>query len=345
MYSRDNKNPQNMGKVELTNLSVIRRSIQSKELSEQAKDILLSSWREKTTKQYECYLRKWETFCGRREVDPFSTTVNNVLEFLTFLYQSGIGYSGINTARSALSSVVTLVDAVHYPVGQHPLIKRFLKGVFNKKPSFPRYSEIWDVSVVFNWMKTIDFDNMCLKLITLKTTMLLALLSGQRIQTLKTLSLKNLKLTDFQVEFRIDSLLKQSRPGFHLHKIELPAYEDRSLCIVKHLRKYIDMTREIRSTDSLLISYQKPHAPVSCDTIARWLKSVLHRSGVDINVYTAHSTRAASTSCAVSMGCPIDNIMAQVGWSKETTFAKYYNKKFTVENISLGQTLLKCVDK
>ena len=120
---------------------------------------------------------------------------------------------------------MTLVDAVHYPVGQHPLIKRFLKGVFNKKPSFPRYSEIWDVSVVFNWMKTIDFDNMCLKLLTLKTTMLLALLSGQRIQTLKTLSLKNLKLTDFQVEFRIHSLLKQNRPGFHLHKIELPRIE------------------------------------------------------------------------------------------------------------------------
>lgn len=274
-HTGDNEYTQNMGKVELTNMSVIRRSIQSKDLSEQTKDILLSSGREKTTKQYECYLRKWETFCSGREVNPFSTPVKEVLEFLTFLYESGIGYSGINTARSALSSVVTLVDAVHYPVGQHPLIKRFLKGVFNKRPTFPRYSEIWDVSVVFNWMKTINFDDMCLKLLTLKTVMLLALLSGQRVQTLKALSVENLKITDFYVEFRVDSLLKQSRPGFHLNKLVLPAYEDRNLCIVQHLRKYIDMTKEIRNTDSLLISYQKPHASVSCDTIARCLAKVV----------------------------------------------------------------------
>ena len=45
-----------MGKFEHANMSVVRRSIQSY-LQEQAKDILLSLWREQTKRQYESIIR------------------------------------------------------------------------------------------------------------------------------------------------------------------------------------------------------------------------------------------------------------------------------------------------
>jgi hypothetical protein len=36
-------------------------------------------------------------------------------------------------------------------VGQLPLVKGFLKGVYNKRPISQRYQQTWDVNLVFTW--------------------------------------------------------------------------------------------------------------------------------------------------------------------------------------------------
>ena len=69
--------------------------------------------------------------------------MSQVLSFLANLYDSGIGYSTINTARSALSSGVELSHS-KLSLGQHPLINRFLKVVFQfqtKSTSIQKYLE------------------------------------------------------------------------------------------------------------------------------------------------------------------------------------------------------------
>ena len=43
-------------------------------------------------------------------------------------------------------------------------------------------------------------------------------------------------------------------------------------------------------------------------------------------MYSAHSTRAASTSAAAANGSTVDEIMTHVGWSNANTFATFYNK-------------------
>lgn len=59
-----------------------------------------------TTKQYKCDLNKREVFYCRRNINSIHTSVNTVLIFLTELHETG--YSAINTAKFALSNVVTL---------------------------------------------------------------------------------------------------------------------------------------------------------------------------------------------------------------------------------------------
>lgn len=217
-----------------------------------------------------------KNFCNRRKINIFCTNVNNVLAFLAELFENNIGYLAINTAKSAISNVVILTDSEHVSVGNQPLIKRFMKGVFNQKPSLPRYKSVWDVSEVFKWFQKNDIDDINLKLLTLKTVLLLALLSGQRVQTLQALSINRIKLYDSSVEFHIETLLKLSKPGRHLSVINLSSYQDRQLCVVTHLHKYISATRYQRKSEILLISYQKPHGPVTTDSIARWLKTAQH---------------------------------------------------------------------
>ena len=59
-----------------------------------------------------------------------------------------------------------------------------MKGVFNLRPSEPRYKYVWDVKVVVDLKTLMPLTESSLKMLTLKLTMLLVLLSGQRLQTL-----------------------------------------------------------------------------------------------------------------------------------------------------------------
>ena len=86
-------------------MSCIRDSFEAKGIPEEATGIMLQSWRESTRNQYGVYLKKWTNFCSERNIASHDISIYNVLKFLTLLYESELGYSSINTARSALSSL------------------------------------------------------------------------------------------------------------------------------------------------------------------------------------------------------------------------------------------------
>ena len=137
---------------------------------------------------------------------------------------------------------------------------------------------------------------------------MIALLSGQGCQTLHSLTLPSMTLSSDKCVFVLDVLLKQSKRGKHLAPTDLLAYtSDEKLCVVAAIREYIRRTKDLRGIDpQLFISYQKPYGPISKSTIARWIRDVLHRAGVDTSLFGAHSTRAVSTSAAVAKGTPMD---------------------------------------
>ena len=144
-----------------------------------------------TTATSECYLQQWRVFCGKRQINPVSTSVKNVLIFLTELFDRNIGYSALNTAKSALSNIISLTDS-NLQLGQYHLVKRFTRGAVNKRPSFPKCSKSWPAGTVLRFLQSIQLGNITLRNLSLKITVSLALLSGQRIQTLHRLSVKNI---------------------------------------------------------------------------------------------------------------------------------------------------------
>jgi hypothetical protein len=84
------------------------QSIKGKRISEAACKLIMASWRSGTRKQYSTYMQQW------METDYLHPTVKVVLEFLTNLYEKGLSYSTVNTARSALSSLVILPIAADH---------------------------------------------------------------------------------------------------------------------------------------------------------------------------------------------------------------------------------------
>ena len=282
-------------------MPLIRANLTSKGLSRTASDVILQAWNPGTKKQYKSYLQRWELYCREQKINPLSASVVDGINFLGDLYQKPLSYSAINTARSALSTVIFPAEGGTF--GNHPLVTQFLKGVFTVRTSLPRYQEIWDVSTVLSYLKMLHLpENLSLQLLTLKTTMLLVLLSGQRCQTIHALDVSHVTLTDENCIFYVQKLLKTSRPGKHLGRLEFRNFdEDKKLCIVTVLKEYVHRTQLTRGNfTQLLLSYCKPFKPVCTDTIARWLKKVLENAGINITKYGAHSTRAAVTSCCQS---------------------------------------------
>lgn len=259
---------------------------------------------------------------------------------MTELYNAGLGYSCINTARSALSSFLQLEDCVS--VGSHPLVRRFMKGVFNLRPSLPRYNVTWDVNIVLKFLKKLTpISSLSLLKLSLKLLMLLALLSGQRGQTLHLIDIRNIHLQDSCVKIVIGDLLKTSDNKKHLGEINLSRYdEDTDLCVVNALTHYLQRTEHLRALETkLFITTQRPHKPVSRDTIGRWLKSVIKQVGTDVSIFKPHSARAASTSAAYAMRIPVDTIIRTVGWSKDSVFRKFYKKPVSLD-VQMSKNLL-----
>ncbi|XP_031555133.1 uncharacterized protein LOC116292034 [Actinia tenebrosa] len=299
-------------------MSLIREHYGNLGIPANVTEVLLASWRPSTQKQYNTYLRRWMAFCNH------SPTVNDTLKSLMKLYQEGVSYSTLNTARSALSTVVNIKD-----FGNNPIVTRFMKGIFELRKPTPKYTEIWDVSIVLRYLSGLYlYESLTLKNLTLKLLMLLLLVSSQRGQTIHLLHINNLVPSEDKYVFHVLDHTKTSKPGKPYDILQICAYEIYpNNCPLACLKEYINRTKQLRGSETkLFISYVKPFKPVSRDTISRWTKTVLDKSGVDTNVYKAHSTRAASTSKASRGNVPIDQIMANAGWKSAETFYKFYDK-------------------
>ena len=109
----------------------------------------------------------------------------------------------------------------------------------------------------------------------------MAILSGQRCQTIHALTTRNMKVSDSKVVFIVNELLKTTKPGKECTKIEFLSFdEDPRLCVVRYLSEYLKRTKDMRhSHQKLLVTYQKLHRPYSKDTVSRWLKHELKLAG------------------------------------------------------------------
>ena len=156
--------------------------------SQKVSDILLSSWRKKTASQYESAWKAWSGWCSEREINPFSTTLGNILEFLADLFYKGFKFRTLGVYRSAISSNHETVDG--FVIGKHPMMAKFMKGVFSLRPPEPKYFVTWDVRQVLDFLKTWSpAESLSLKQLTLKLVMLAALITAARSSSVNKMNL------------------------------------------------------------------------------------------------------------------------------------------------------------
>ena len=135
-------------KDEAASCSIIRETIRNRKIPEEIAEIITESWRHATKSKYEAIPKKWKQHALSRNEDPIDTSVESVLSFLHGMYTKGCLYNGLCGARSALSSAVCIKG---FPkLSHHPMISRYLKGIFNRHPPLPKYTQIWDIDQVLD---------------------------------------------------------------------------------------------------------------------------------------------------------------------------------------------------
>ena len=125
-------------------------------------------------------------------------------------------------------------------MGQHPLVSRLLKGVFNQRPPKPRYEVTWDITKVLNYIDSLgESDSLSFQVLTWKLAMILALTRPSRSADLVRLDLQYRRHTPEGVVFQEPGLAKQSRQGKPRAEFFFPAFPSNSrLCPQQTLRAY-----------------------------------------------------------------------------------------------------------
>lgn len=276
-------------------------------------------------KQYSVTYKLWWKFCETHNKNTFEAPISSVITFLVDLYNKGTSYTSINGHRSALSLLLG------NNIGSDERIKRLLKGIYRQKPPKPKYTTTWDPKRVLDYVSQwYPNSNQSLTNVTKKLVVLLALCTSHRVQTFSLIKISNILKSSVGIKILISDVIKTSATTHNQPVLFLPFFtENPSICPAKTLEDYLTLTSTLRpeGTDNLLLTHKKPHKLATAQTISRWIKQTLAESGVDVTVFSAHSTRHASTSAAASAGINIDDIRKAAGWSSNSqTFVKFYNR-------------------
>jgi hypothetical protein len=240
-------------------------------------------------------------------------------------------------------------------VGQHPLIRRFMKDARRSLPVPRRVVPEWDLFMVLDAMSQQPFEplgSISLKNLSFKTALLLALASAKRASDMHALSVHP-SCTKFSLSG--DKIFLRPNPafmpkcflGFTCKVIELSAFhpapfsstEDQrlnTLCPVRALRAYLDRTSSFRKSDQLFISWGPPHSgnPISKQRLSHWLVEAISLAYESKGVQPpegirAHSTRGMAASWALFKGVSLQDICAAASWASPHTFVRYYRLDVT----------------
>ena len=184
-------------------------------LPREVEEFILAAWKPKAAAKYKSFIDRRKLFCIRGSEKCYTPFVNSVLTFLHHFYKNGCYYSGLSSARSALSTIVHIEG--YSKLSDHSLISKFIKGIYNQHPTLPRYVNIWDINILLAYFESLPANSeLTLKCLTEKLTVLLLILSEQRKQTLLAIDITNVKIYEDKLIILPNSPLKHTKPSRRL---------------------------------------------------------------------------------------------------------------------------------
>ena len=236
-----------------------------------------------------------------------------------------------------------LMDDHKHILGHHR-IKRLLSAMNRLNPSLPKLGEdVWDIEMVLKYIEENypSYKDITLLQLSEKCATLILLTTMCRKQNLSLMEIAEDRMVQFQDKFIfvLGTPTKGYRGPHHrfMQKMTICSFPDRSsqypyTCVDNYLHR-----THPQATCTQLFVTTNTFTPASKDTIARWVKTVMAKAGIDVKMFGPHTTRAASATKARFLGMPLDLILDQAGWANPNSFYRHYFRK--VETIPQQSTL------
>ena len=344
--------PQRSPRAQPPRLAPRASSIQAQGFSDEVATRIEAPQRQSTRAIYES---KWSIFvkwCESHKVDFGSPSLNQVAEFLLFLFkEKNLQPSTIDGYRTAKADKIGC-DKVNF--GKDENLTRLLDSFHRDKPKGLRGVPSWNLSLVLHQLTQSPFEplrKVSLKHLTFKTVFLLALGSGKRRSEIHAWVHRNIRHQEDWANvslfpspcFLSKNQLAKEGPS-SVAPVIIPALaptldkslkEDRTLCPVRALRYYLDKTKDLRSGKQLVfVSFKKNfNKDIAPATISSWIKQTIllcyqlsNEDAQQLHQVRAHDVRAFAASKAFQGGVSLDQILSACHWKSHNTFTQFYLK-------------------
>ncbi len=227
-----------------------------------------------------------------------------------------------NTITSAISAATQATLITHkVDLANSERVIMAKRKLSNKRPREAKYEEFYDIDPI---LRTIDSwgDNSSLSDSKLRDKLIVLL----RLDTFGRNSdicriYRHPRVLEIKDDcMRVRFFNSKTKRGL-THWIWIWQYDDRpNICSVRTIREYLARTRkwelnntmirvngEATKTDPLLLSDDDNHKAISHDRVGSITKEILYASTIP-RTFTAHSTRGAAITKALTMGQPISKV-------------------------------------
>jgi integrase len=288
---------------------------------------ILSSVAPSTKKEYEKIFWDFVSFFDERECSFDSIQIDLVLSFLQKFV--GLSTSRVRTAVAAMKMFLRVYK--RQDLADHPLLNMFAKGAQNLAPLPKEKPSIWNPETVLEHLKKTPRPSSFFPCAH-EALILLLLATGWRVDDVWKLN--------GRIEFSGETMVvffrekrKCKIKGKHTLSRTISRFrENERVCPVVAMERYLSVCQKLRKNDSFLF-VSSLGVRASKDTLRRWARDLLLKCGISAS---AGSCRSAATSSALARNWPLDQIMQSAGWSSETTFRKFYDRKVLPVDVPLN---------
>jgi hypothetical protein len=204
----------------------------------------------------------------------------------------------VNTAKSRISAIAFFHPGRTYrgSLGQHPTIQAFITGARREYPPLRDKFPTWDLPTVLKALMAHPFEpieELSLGPLTKKTLFLVAICSARRIGELKALDCRPpyCSVGRGGIVLKTNSHFRPKVPSIaNIEKsIDFTPYgidedgadmPERTLCVCRAMQRYLQVTRDIRRTDQLFVTFKEGDQgrAASKITMAGWLKNTIYKA-------------------------------------------------------------------
>jgi hypothetical protein len=215
------------------------------------------------------------------------------------------------------------IDGVN--IGDHPLVKRLMSGIFNERPSRRANPAPWDplkvLSVFQHWPVDLPLSSLMRK-----GAFLMALTTAKTAFELVALLCDN---THFRwegdlIHFVPSRLSKTDRPGHLAPPFYVKPWKaDLSVCPVETIRLILKERDRLHLQHSaVFFSWTFPHKPLDAAAFERCIKYCLVKAGIQALL---GSTRSVAASAALAGGASLGEVLRLGDWTNASTYFRFYH--------------------